>query len=136
MIDFDQNSDKAERAMSAFGSEADICACPATSDVRFTPNSDRESGHRQAVMSALPPKADMCSALAHVCFGPIADMIKRQLHQMKSPGTAPGLVFSTFHFAAYLNQGGPPQNFQFNRATTSFTWVFTPDALVSKFPPP
>src|SRR4029453_19027061 len=24
-------------------------------------------------MSALPPKADMCSALAHVCFGPIAD---------------------------------------------------------------
>jgi hypothetical protein len=26
------------------------------------------------IMSALPPKADMCSALAHVCFGPIADM--------------------------------------------------------------
>src|SRR4029453_7370119 len=25
-------------------------------------------------MSALPPKADMCSALAHVCFGPKADM--------------------------------------------------------------
>jgi len=25
-------------------------------------------------MSALPPKADMCGALAHVCFGPIADM--------------------------------------------------------------
>jgi|RhiMetStandDraft_4_1073278.scaffolds.fasta_scaffold01442_4 hypothetical protein len=25
----------------------------------------------QKVMSALPPKADMCSALAHVCFGPI-----------------------------------------------------------------
>ena len=25
-------------------------------------------------MSALPPKADMCSALAHVCFGPIADI--------------------------------------------------------------
>jgi hypothetical protein len=25
-------------------------------------------------MSALPPKADMCSALGHVCFGPIADM--------------------------------------------------------------
>jgi hypothetical protein len=29
-------------------------------------------------MSALPPKADMCSALAHVCFGPIAD-IDREL---------------------------------------------------------
>jgi hypothetical protein len=26
------------------------------------------------VMSALPPKADMCSAQAHVCFGPIADI--------------------------------------------------------------
>ena len=25
-------------------------------------------------MSALPPKADMCGALAHVCFGPIADI--------------------------------------------------------------
>jgi len=24
------------------------------------------------LMSALPPKADMCSALAHVCFGPKA----------------------------------------------------------------
>jgi hypothetical protein len=25
-------------------------------------------------MSALPPKADMCGAQAHVCFGPKADM--------------------------------------------------------------
>ena len=25
-------------------------------------------------MSALPPKADMCSATGDVCFGPIADM--------------------------------------------------------------
>jgi hypothetical protein len=25
-------------------------------------------------MSALPPKADMCSAHRHVCFGPIADI--------------------------------------------------------------
>src|SRR5262249_16146891 len=55
-----------------FGSKADICA--ATSDDRFTPNSDHESGHPQTVMSALPPKADMCSALAHVCFEPIADI--------------------------------------------------------------
>src|SRR5262245_16751828 len=42
--------------------------------VRFPPNSDRESRHPQTVMSALPPKADMCSALAHVCFGPKADI--------------------------------------------------------------
>ena len=34
--------------------------------VRFTPNSDRESGFPHKVMSALPPKADMCSALADV----------------------------------------------------------------------
>jgi len=48
-----------------FGSFADICA--ATSDVRFTPNSDRKSRHPQTVMSAVPPKADMCSARAYVC---------------------------------------------------------------------
>jgi hypothetical protein len=40
-----------------FGSEADICA--AISDVRIAPNSDRESGLSQAVMSALSPKADI-----------------------------------------------------------------------------
>ena len=45
-----------------------------TSHVRFTPNSDRESGFTQKVMSALPPKADMCGALAHVRFVPIADI--------------------------------------------------------------
>jgi hypothetical protein len=33
-----------------------------------------ESEIPQKTMSALPPKADMCSALAHVCFGPIADI--------------------------------------------------------------
>ena len=37
-------------------------------------------GHKQTVavqkgMSALPPKADMCSAVVHVRFGPIADII-------------------------------------------------------------
>src|SRR4030095_14054300 len=31
------------------------------------------------VMSALPPKADICSAAAHVCYGPIADIsVERQ----------------------------------------------------------
>jgi hypothetical protein len=47
-----------------FGSKADICS--AKRHVRFTPNSDRESGLRQTVMSALRLKADVCSALAHV----------------------------------------------------------------------
>src|SRR5262249_25604825 len=47
-----------------------------TSDVCFTPDSDQESGHMPTVMSALPPKADMCSAQAHVCFGPKADILR------------------------------------------------------------
>jgi hypothetical protein len=48
-----------------FGSLADICS--AKGHVRFTPNGDRESGLPQTAMSALPPKADMCGATAHVC---------------------------------------------------------------------
>src|SRR5262249_39766348 len=55
-----------------FGSLADICSAQA--HVRFTPNSDRESGLPAKVMSALPPKADICGAQADVCFGPIADI--------------------------------------------------------------
>ena len=47
-----------------FGSKADMCG--ATSHVRFTPNSDRESGLAKKVMSALPPKADMCGATRDV----------------------------------------------------------------------
>jgi hypothetical protein len=39
----------------------------------------------QNVMSALPSKADMCSALAHVCFEPIAD-----IDSARSPGDNPG----------------------------------------------
>src|SRR5262245_1259769 len=48
---------------------------PANGRVRFTPNSDRKSRHPQKVMSALPPRADMCSAHTHVCYGPIADLL-------------------------------------------------------------
>jgi len=55
-----------------FGSKADICG--AISHVRFTPDSDRESGLPQTFMSALPPKADMCSATGDVRYGPIADI--------------------------------------------------------------
>jgi hypothetical protein len=57
-----------------FGSEADISQC--NRHVRFTPNSDRKSGFPHRVMSALHPKADMCGATRHVCFGPIADIAK------------------------------------------------------------
>ena len=55
-----------------FGSLADMCS--ATADVRFTLNSDRESGFPQKAMSALPPKADMCTATRDVRFVPIADI--------------------------------------------------------------
>jgi hypothetical protein len=48
--------------------------CAAKSHVRFTLISDRESGFSQTVMSALPPKAHMCSALAHVRLVPEADI--------------------------------------------------------------
>jgi hypothetical protein len=47
--------------------------CGARRHVRFTPNSDRESEIPQKAMCALAPKADMCGALAYVCFGPKAD---------------------------------------------------------------
>src|SRR5262245_53036349 len=48
--------------------------CTAIGHVRFTPNSDRKNGLPHKAMSALPPKADMCGALADVRFGPIADI--------------------------------------------------------------
>jgi hypothetical protein len=51
--------------------------CAAKRYVRFTPNSDRKSDIPQKAMSALPPKADMCGANEHVCFGPIADIDRR-----------------------------------------------------------
>jgi hypothetical protein len=47
-----------------FGSLADICS--AKGHVRFAPNSDRESGFPQMVMSAFPPKADLCGATSDV----------------------------------------------------------------------
>jgi hypothetical protein len=48
--------------------------CDARPDVRFAPNSDRESEFPQTVMSALPLKADMGGATSDVGYGPIADM--------------------------------------------------------------
>jgi hypothetical protein len=70
-----------------FGSKADICS--ATRDVRFTPNSDRESEFPQEAMSALPPKADMCGATKDVRFGPIADIsLTRSPRRRRSRGLA------------------------------------------------
>src|SRR5262245_41950960 len=58
--------------MSALGQKPTYALQQAMS--AFTPNSDRESEIPQKAMSALPPKADMCSAAWDVRFGPIADI--------------------------------------------------------------
>src|SRR4029453_5628398 len=58
--------------MSALGQKQTFAAHKPMS--ALPPNSDRKSRHLPKLMSALLPKADMCSALAHVCFGPIADI--------------------------------------------------------------
>jgi hypothetical protein len=49
-----------------FGSQADVRT--AKRHVRFTPDSDHESDFSQKPMSALTPKADMCSARADVGY--------------------------------------------------------------------
>jgi hypothetical protein len=64
-----------------FGSKADICS--AKGHVRFASDSDRESGHPQKVMSALPSKADMCAATRDVRYGPNATV--RAPKQSRSP---------------------------------------------------
>src|SRR5262249_4782825 len=46
------------------------------------------------IMSALPPKADMCSALGHVRFGPIADIHSSAPTERKTPGNCPGFSIS------------------------------------------
>jgi len=51
--------------------------------VRFTPNSESEIP--QTAMSALAPKADMCGALADVCFGPEADICAAKRNLRFSP---------------------------------------------------
>ena len=45
-------------------------------------------------MSALPPKADMCSALGYVRFVPEADIEEFGSHQKKNLGHARGFAIS------------------------------------------
>jgi hypothetical protein len=54
-----------------FESLADICS--AKGHVRFAPIATAKADFPQTVMSALPPKADMCGAAIDVRFGPRAD---------------------------------------------------------------
>jgi hypothetical protein len=48
-----------------FGSLADICSQKGIS--ALPPIATAKADMRKMVMSAYPPKADMCGALAHVC---------------------------------------------------------------------
>ena len=61
----------------------------APTHVRFTPDSDRKSEFPQKAVSALPPKADMCSATNDVGYGPKADhraLFIRSLHRRGQAG--------------------------------------------------
>src|SRR5262245_48648478 len=60
-----------------FGSIADMCA--AKGNVRFTPNSDRNSEIPQRAMSALLPRADTRCPARYVRFVPIADIACQQI---------------------------------------------------------
>jgi hypothetical protein len=59
----------------------------------------------QKVMSALTPKADMCGALAYVCFVPIADI--HSISMVVSASMLGGIVrpsaFAVFTLIAKLN---------------------------------
>jgi hypothetical protein len=61
--------------------------CGAKGHVRFTPDNDRESGFSETVMSALPPKADMCGAARDVRFGSKADMCSAKGHVRFAPNS-------------------------------------------------
>src|SRR5262249_31347293 len=63
--------------------------CAAKRHVCFTPDSDRECEIPQQAMSALPPKADMCSAVVHVCFGSIADIVAFIFTRLHSAARSP-----------------------------------------------
>src|SRR4029079_5857477 len=59
--------------MSALG-QKQTCAVQ-NSMSALPPTATAKADMPQMVMSALPPKADSCSATANVCFGPKADIM-------------------------------------------------------------
>jgi len=61
--------------MSALGQKPTYALQQAMSALH--PTATAKADMPQTVMSALHPKADVCGALAHVCFGPIADLRAR-----------------------------------------------------------
>src|SRR5207342_2300803 len=83
-----------------FGSKADMCS--AKRHVRFAPESDRESGHPQRIMSALPLKADMCDAKPNVRFGPIADIERNYSITSSAATSSPAGIFIPIALAALI----------------------------------
>ena len=63
--------------MSALGQKQTYALQQAMSALH--PIATKKADMCQMVMSALPPKADMCGALPHVCFGPKADILRAVL---------------------------------------------------------
>jgi hypothetical protein len=85
--------------------------CAATGHVRFAPNSERESGFPQTVMSALPPKADMCVATRDVRFGPKADIVsdlRVEISSNKNPGNPTENCRDALLRSISYNQFSPP----------------------------
>jgi len=67
-----KNGHSATQTNVRFGSKADICS--ASTHFALRPIATAKSGFPQKVMSASPPKADMCGATRDVRFGPKADI--------------------------------------------------------------
>ena len=67
--------------MSALGQKQTYAAQNAMS--ALPPIATEKADMPQTVMSALPPKADMCSAASDVCFGPKADIAIIRSHHLR-----------------------------------------------------
>jgi hypothetical protein len=71
--------------------------------VRFTPNSDQQSGPPHKVMSASPPKADVGGANTDVRYGPIADIASL----IRFPPSAPSRTEISTQVQAVRNPMAP-----------------------------
>ena len=101
IFDFGPSTGRAIRSALAhvrFGSEADICS--AKGHVRFTPNSERDSGH---------------AANGRVCFTPQKRTVKRALPSLLSQAPFPPTTERAFRFPfadpKFLHRAPPPRGF-------------------------
>src|SRR5689334_12859094 len=63
-------------------------------------------------MSALPPKADMCGATGHVCFGPLADICGAKSNICFTPEIAHSQALSECPLSAKNRHGEPAERCQ------------------------